>query len=414
MDLKALADSVRDCPCGQTHEMGIRMLKVGSGLTDQTGELLKEAGFSGRLLVVGDQNTMRASFGLEAALSGFETRYEIYPDLRVATRTEAERIAARAEEADGLLSVGTGSLNDVCRMAAAWKKKPLALFATAPSMDGFASYSAPITDGSFKTTLPAKQPEVILADTKVLAAAPEILKGAGFGDMMAKFLALADWKISHLLTGESFCARTAALTEEALRRICRLADRVTARDEETAGEIMEALVLTGVAMGFTKSPRPASGAEHMLSHFWELKKLEKGELSDFHGRKVGVATLLITRVYEQLRGLEKIRAQKEEIDWAGLRAACGSFADEVEALNRPAITEQVAPEALEKAWPEVRKILDELPSAGELEALMRRAGCAVTSAEIGVSPELEALGMAWHPYIRRRMTLMRLRPMLEV
>ena len=48
MDLKALADSVRDCPCGQTHEMGIRMLKVGSGLTGQTGELLKEAGFSGR------------------------------------------------------------------------------------------------------------------------------------------------------------------------------------------------------------------------------------------------------------------------------------------------------------------------------------------------------------------------------
>ena len=86
----------------------------------------------------------------------------------------------------------------------------------------------------------------------------------------------------------------------------------------------------------------------------------------------------------------------------------------MEALNRPAITEQVAPEALERAWPEVRKILDELPSAGELEALMRRAGCAVTSAEIGVSPELEALGMAWHPYIRRRMTLMRLRPMLEV
>lgn len=413
MDLRALADSVKNCPCGQRHEMGIRKLAIGSGLTERAGELLKEAGFSGRLLVVGDENTLKASFGLERALSGFETKYEIYSDLRVATRTEAERIASLAEDADGLLSVGTGSLNDICRMAAAWKQKPLALFATAPSMDGFASYSAPITDGAFKTTLPAKQPEAILADTKILAAAPDVLKSAGFGDMVAQFLALCDWKISHLLIGEHYCERTAAVTAEALRRICRLADRVTARDEETAGEILEALVLTGVAMGFTKSPRPASGAEHMLSHFWELKKLERGQLSDFHGRKVGVATLLITRVYERLRGKELISACREEIDWTGLRAACGNFAGEVEALNRPAITEQVTPEALEQSWPAIRKILNELPSAAELEDLMRRAGCARTAAEIGVSAELEELGMKWHPYIRRRMTLMRLLPMMK-
>ena len=37
--------------------------------------------------------------------------------------------------------------------------------------------------------------------------------------------------------------------------------------------------------------RPASGYEHHVSHFWEMKLLREGRHSVFHGAKVGVGVL---------------------------------------------------------------------------------------------------------------------------
>ena len=96
--------------------------------------------------------------------------------------------------------VGTGSVNDPCRLAAARENKMLCIFGTAPSMDGFASYSSPIVDGYFKASYPAKSPEVIIGDTRILAKSPVYLKAAGFGDMIAKYVGLIDWQISALVS----------------------------------------------------------------------------------------------------------------------------------------------------------------------------------------------------------------------
>ena len=128
-----------------------------------------------------------------------------------------------------MLAVGTGSVHDPCRLANARHNVPLCLFATAPSMDGFASYSAPIVNGNFKITYPAKCPEVIIGDTKILADAPAELKSAGFGDMISKYIALIDWQVSNLLTGESYCERVAALTRRATDQIFAMAGSVTKR-----------------------------------------------------------------------------------------------------------------------------------------------------------------------------------------
>ena len=112
-----------------------------------------------------------------------------------------------------MLSVGTGSVNDPCRLAAANQNKKLCIFATAPSMDGFASYSSPIVKDGFKSSYAAKSPEVIIGDTKILANAPTYLKSAGFGDMVAKYIGLVDWKISSILTDELYCENVAELTK---------------------------------------------------------------------------------------------------------------------------------------------------------------------------------------------------------
>ena len=129
----------------------------------------------------------------------------------------------------------------------------------------------------------AKCPEVIIGDTKILAAAPAALKSAGFGDMVSKYIALIDWQVSNLLTGESYCERVAALTRQATDQIFAMAGRVTKRDEKTAAAIFESLLLTGIAMSFTKTSRPGSGTEHIMAHFWECMELLDSKTPNYHG-----------------------------------------------------------------------------------------------------------------------------------
>ena len=175
---------------------------------------------------------------------------------------DVEKIEGYFDRVDGVLAVGTGSVHDPCRLACARHNVPLCLFATAPSMDGFASYSAPIVNGNFKITYPAKCPEVIIGDTKILADAPAELKSAGFGDMISKYIALIDWQVSNLLTGESYCERVAALTRRATDQIFAMAGSVTKRDEKTAAAIFESLLLTCIAMSLS------------LIHIWSAAKAD--------------------------------------------------------------------------------------------------------------------------------------------
>ena len=414
MDLKELKERFSRCECGEEHRLDIKDIAVGSGITADTGEILRRNGFGKKLLLVADENTLSAARGIESALSRFDVEFKIYKDLRQAEMSEAEKIRALAEKAEGIISVGTGSLNDICRMAAAKGNKPFAIYATAASMDGFASYGAPLTDGNFKVTYPAKSPEVIIADTRVLAAAPAVLKSAGFGDMVGKYTGLIDWQVSHILTGEYYCEKVAELTRSAADRITALADRITADDEESAAAVFEALLLTGIGMSFTRTSRPASGTEHILSHYWECKKLLAGELSDFHGRKVGVATLYIMRLYGELYKKERVRAHGDATNWEEVYADYGALAPEVKRLNTPrTVTDGLDPAALERNWDKVREIIASSPSYEEIRAAMIKAGCAMDNNDIGVSDKLRDSGLKYHPYMRNRMSLRRLLPMID-
>lgn len=413
-DLSELKNEFSHCDCGMKHELNIKEVAIGSGIVSETGEILKRNGFGKKLLLVADENTIGAADGVVPALKDFSLTTKIYKNLREATVGETQVIAGLLKETDGVISVGTGSLNDICRKAAAETDKPLCLFATAASMDGFASYNAPLTDGNFKITYAAKSPEVIIADTKILAAAPAFLKGAGFGDMVDKYVGLIDWQVSHIITGEYYCEKVAALTRTATDRIMALADRVTAADEESAEAVFEALLLTGIGMSFTKTSRPASGTEHILSHFWECKKLLNGELSDFHGRKVGVATLYIMDLYKKLAKRESITAHKEITDWNEVYAAYGALKEEVIKLNTPdTITDGINPSVIEENWQKIREIVESVPSAEEIRAAMKKAGCALDNREISVSDELRDLGLTYHPYMRRRLSLRRLANMID-
>ena len=413
-DLQSLKEEFENCSCGLVHELAIQDIVVGSGIVSKTGEILRKNKFGERLLLVADKNTIKAADGILDSLKGFVLEKRIYDDLREATVSEVEKIKHVLSDYDGVISVGTGSINDVCRKAAADLDKKICIFATAASMDGFASYNAPLTDGNFKITYSAKSPEVVIGDTKILAAAPAVLKSAGFGDMVGKYVGLIDWQVSHLITGEYYCDKVADLTRRATDKIMALADKITATDEESAEAVFEALLLTGIGMSFVKNSRPASGTEHILSHFWECKKLLEGKLSDFHGKKVGVATLLIMEQYGELLKKERIVAKKEITDWEDVYANYGALKDEVIKLNTPdTITDDIDPKKIENNWGKIREIISSVPSCEQIRNAMKLAGCAITVEDIKVSQELKEQGLKYHHYMRRRLSLRRLSNMIE-
>lgn len=414
LNFRALIDSFRDCGCGMDHRCGIHDIRIGSGLVTQVGEILRENGFPRRLLLIGDRDTLAAAAGLEESLTGFEVTRHCYDTLRVATMDDVRLVEDYLDRVDAVVAVGAGSIHDPSRLACARRNKPLCLFATAPSMDGFASYNAPIVDGGFKTTHAAKCPEVIIADTKILAAAPKALKSAGFGDMISKYIALIDWQVSHLVTGETYCPRVAELTRTAADRLMTMADRVTLEDEETAAAVLESLLMTGIAMSFTRTSRPGSGTEHILAHYWECIELLEGKIPNFHGEDVGVATLLTLREYEALAGRETVTAHPEVNDWDAVYRAYGPLAGDVRKLNTPdTITDGIDPRVIEEKWPEIRAIVRSVPDYDACYRAMKAAGCKTTIAEIGKDPAFVAESLLYHPYMRRRLSLRRVARMVD-
>lgn len=416
MDFKKLFAYFQNCDCGQDHACNIRDIRIGKGLISSLGKILEENGFSGRLLLVSDEKALAAAAGAEDSLQAFHVEKRVYKSMRVATMTEVNAVEEILNtRADCVLAVGSGSVDDICRLASARAKKPLCLFATAPSMDGFASDGAPIVDNNFKATYPAKSPEVIVADTEILAKAPTELKSAGFGDMMAKYVALIDWSVSNLISGEPLCEKVYALTRYAADLVYDAADKVTECDEESARKIFEGLLLTGIAMSFTKTSRPGSGTEHIMAHYIDCKDLAEGKLPRYHGVDVGLCTLIMLRFYETVAKVGFEEVFPEENDWTEIERVYGSLAEGMKALNTPdTITDRVDLEKLRASYPKMKEIIRSVPSYEEVRSAMEKAGCETDYGKLGVDEAFLRESFLYHPYMRRRLSLFRLLNMTEL
>ena len=418
MDIRSIIKKLEGCPCGREHTVDIRAVEVGHGMKARCADILSENGFPKNILVVADNNTLSASEGILDILKngGFSVKLKLYGNFREPLEIFVDEIMAECADVNGILSVGTGSLNDICRRAALLCDKDFAIFATAPSMDGFASGTAPIIVNGIKDTLPARQPSIIIGDTEILAAAPAHLKAAGFGDIIGKYIALVDWRVANLLVGEYYCDAIAELVREALRRMTAMADRVCAQDEETAGFIMETLIFTGIAMKLAECSRPASGAEHQISHFLGMKKLAEGKIADFHGKKVGVATAELCRIYNKIADMDNVSFCKDRTVLSEVYAAYGEQQrDFITKMNFPSICDKITTDKLSESFGKIQQIIrEELPSTDKLMQVMKSAGAATEYHEIDVDGELACEALKYHSYMRCKVVLTRIMMMTNV
>jgi glycerol-1-phosphate dehydrogenase [NAD(P)+] len=397
-----VAREIRDCPCGREHRAGLTFLRIGRNAVHSLPDALAAIGCK-RPFVVCDGNTRRAALGKALAVLGdagitytvFELRAgQVDPD----EHTVGSLCMAFDTACDGVLAVGAGVINDCCKVLAHALRLPQAVLCTAPSMDGYASNSSSMIRDRVKISLYNACPNAIIADTLILKDAPARMLWAGLGDMLAKYVALCEWRISSIVTSEYYCGEIAALMRKSLKTIMDAAPRLMERDPEVVGTVAEGLVLSGIAMAMAQVSRPASGLEHYFSHLWEMFALERGQPMELHGIQVGVGTLLTLRLYERLRAEAPSRETAERAmrafspaEWeANVRRVFGSAAQTLidseyslwhkndplrhaERLNR-----------ILTNWDSLTRIMaEELPDAGQIEALMRHVGMPVLPSEIG-------------------------------
>ena len=232
--------------------------------------------------------------------------------------------------------------------------------------------------------------------------------------MVAKYIGVLEWRFVHMLVDEYYCPAIADMTMNAVHKMTALADRVQGEDPEAAGAIMEALVLSGLAMKLAKSSRPASGAEHTVSHYLECYKLVRGVWPEFHGKKVGVATVHINRMYHNLAKVGEITPREDVIDMDALRQAfTPEQMAEIEKLIPRMPMHLVKQERLREIWPDFRRLIEEfLPTDDQLRDWMCRAGAVTEWEDVHVTPDLLQAALRFHPFMRYRLMPTRLLPMM--
>lgn len=214
---------------------------------------------------------------------------------------EASLMAAlQAQGATAAVAIGSGSINDITRAACDRLGLPYAVVATAPSMNGYLSAGVALLVDGLKTTRPCSPPVGCIADAGLLAAAPAAMRGAGYGDLRSRVTSCADWALSHVLTGSDYVPAALGLVDEADRMIDGIEARLSQGDEAATMGLIGGLLLSGLAMDMAGSSAPPSGAEHLVSHLLDMEHYALGLPHDLHGRQVGVATIAIAVLYEQL------------------------------------------------------------------------------------------------------------------
>ncbi len=290
---------------------------------------------------------------------------------------------------DMLLAVGSGVINDTCKVLGHAIGVPSAVVGTAPSMDGYASNSSSMEVNHVKVSLYNHCPEGILLDSEILAQAPMRMLWAGLGDMVAKYIAICEWRISHIVTGEYYCESIAQLMRAALKKVVDAADGIPKRDPDAVQSIAEGLVIAGAAMAYAEVSRPASGLEHYFSHMWEMMALERGVPYDLHGIQVGVGTVLTMKIYRKLREVVPDRAKAEahmkafdRAAWeAQVRRIFGKTAGQIIAIEDKTRKNDPARHAARldniiAHWDEIlRAIHEELPDYDQLYALCPPPAC---------------------------------------
>lgn len=292
----------RDPETGEQLGAAARSVVIADSLDGDEAELVGGLDLGNHLAVVADEDTY-AALGrrVERALgSRFTVQCIVLDRAPHADTATLDRLAARIEpRTDAVVAVGSGTINDLCKLAALGRGCPQVVFATAPSMNGYTSLSASITEGGLKRSVRAATPVGAFFDLGVLAAAPLRLIRAGLGDSICRPTAQADWLLAHLLLDLPYREVPFALLAGDEPVLLAQARALVSGDLLAMRHLVRTLVLSGFGMTICGGSYPASQGEHLLSHYIEMMR-PAGLPAALHGEQTGVCALAMAQLQDRI------------------------------------------------------------------------------------------------------------------
>ncbi|RNJ27011.1 NAD(P)-dependent glycerol-1-phosphate dehydrogenase [Halosegnis longus] len=267
-----------------------RSVIVGHGTIDRVPEAVADLHLAGRPLVVTSPTPDDiAGDRLRDGLAGVGPAAETVVAKEARFET-VERVieTARAEEAGYLVGLGGGKPIDIAKMAADELDVGFVSVPTTASHDGIVSGRGSVPEGDTRHSVAADPPLAVIADTELIANAPWRLTTAGCADIISNYTAVKDWQLANRLKNVEYSEYAGELSQLTAEMLVSRADSVKRELEESAWLVTKALVSSGVAMSIADSSRPASGAEHLISH--QLDRLAPD--AALHGHQVGVASIV--------------------------------------------------------------------------------------------------------------------------
>jgi glycerol-1-phosphate dehydrogenase [NAD(P)+] len=329
-------------PEGQLAEIGMKRFEIGSEVL----ELLPAAVSGligdtrgGRVVLVTDktpiprggeelkdlvERLLAEHFPVERAVIGAH-HARLHADEEALDEAEAAVVGA-----DCVVVVGSGTITDVCKTATSRTgNTPLVVVQTAASVNGYADDVSVLLKAGVKRTFSSRWPDVLLADLPTLVEAPPTMNAAGYGDAIAMYTSPADWYLAFLVgLDDSYHPAPVDIVLDYGEPLIDSAAAMRRHEPDALARLVRVLALGGIAAGVTKTTACLSGTEHLISHLIDMHAGQHGLPIGFHGAQVGVATVVVSAVYEVL--FDELDPSKVDVD------ACFPDPGEMEPVVREA------------------------------------------------------------------------------
>ena len=325
------------------------------------------------------------------------------------------------EHTNFLIGVGSGVISDLTKWVATQRHLPFLIMGTAASMNAYTSITGTMTENKIKSTRWLDPAEAVLLDAVFLASAPQEMTGAGIGDLLARHIANADWKLAQLINGTYFCPVPYRMMAPYQAAYIPLVNEISENNVSALQKLGDAILVSGYTMTILNGETsPSSGSEHVLSHFFDFQHEIFGKPKNLHGTQVGLGTLLMSTAYEVLHEINPSQLDMDQIERHRLSETAvlldnqrefGAYSNSInevfaqkrvpEGAFRPYIRKVI--EDWVQIWDEIQPFL--MPSA-EVKRILVAAGGKTTLSGIQRTPEDALQALLYGSRYRKRLTVL--------
>lgn len=405
-----------------------RALVIGSGVIDKISETFNQEFPEKKAVIVADTITFDVA-GKKVQKSLQESGVEqldpfVFDDPNIfAEISYVEELEKYLKTNNAIpVAVGSGTINDLTKLASHRTNREYMCVATAASMDGYTAFGASITSDGAKQTFKCPAPVAVIADLDIICDAPSDMTASGYTDLFSKVTAGADWILADALNVEPIDQESWDIVQGGLKDALHDPKGANEGKVEAIEPLIEGLMLGGFAMQAHQSSRPASGAEHQFSHLWDMEHHTHNGEAPSHGFKVGIGMLAVTALYEQLLNtpikeldidvccekwptydelVQTSRKMFEDSDFPEI----GYQESTAKYIDKDALAKQL--NTLKENWDSIApRLREQLYSFEELKQRLNLVGAPTEPEQIGISRERLRESFIKASYIRRRFTIL--------